>query len=128
MTEKQSKELLNRACDIITALEGFIGYNDGDYYNSDLAKSVDNLFDEVDMLKEAEMYKDTDPDLVQLERGDAYDNYVATVKRNIDKAVAEGILKDDCTEGYSYMSKETWLCTQADQEAQDFDTFGENKI
>jgi len=73
MTEKQSKELLNRACDIITSLEGFIGYNDGDYYNSDLSKSVDNLFDEVDMLKEAEMYKDTDPDLVQLERGDDVD-------------------------------------------------------
>ena len=108
MTEKQSKELLNRACDIITSLEGFIG-QDSDYYNSDLSKSVDNLFDEVDMLKEAEMYKDTDPDLVELERGGAYENYVASVKRSIDKATEEGILRNDDSEGYSYLSKEEFI-------------------
>ena len=66
MTEKQSKELLDRACEIITSLEGWI-LEGSDYYSSDLAKSVDNLFDEVDMLKE------TGPDLVQLERGEDVD-------------------------------------------------------
>ena len=151
MTEKQSKELLKRACDIITTLEMFIGYDNTDYRNSYLSKKVDNLFDEVDMLNEAEMYKDTDPDLVQLERVTPYENYVATVKRNIDQATAEGILRD--TVAYNYLSKESfdhrcktdlefaaqwgdpnWLFPGAplhddpDMEAQDSGVFGENKI
>lgn len=57
-----------------------------------------------------------------------YRTYVDQVKQNIDKATAEGILRDDCTEGYSVMSKETWLRTQADQQAQDWDIFGEKKV
>jgi len=171
-TIDQLNDLLNRACEIITSLEGFIELKGNGYYSSDLSKSVDNLFNEIDFMNEEDtgpeydsagfteedrivegqymnMYKDTDPDLVQLERDEdpnwlfpgeplhdddpeeidaAYEKYVETVKRNIDKAVQEGILRDDCTEGYSYMCKETWLNTQADQEAQDHDVFGENKI
>lgn len=57
-----------------------------------------------------------------------YRTYVDQVKQNIDKATAEGILRDDCTEGYSVMSKETWLRMQADQQAQDWDIFGEKKV
>lgn len=130
MTEKQAKELLNRACDIITSLEGFIG-QDIDYYSSDLSKSVDNLFDEVDMLNE----EDTGPEydsagFTEEDRivNGQYRTYVDTVKQNIDKATAEGILKNDCSEGYSIMSKETWLRMQADQQAQDWDIFGEKKV
>lgn len=131
MTEKQSKELLKRACDIITSLEGFIELKGNGYYSSDLSKKVDNLFDEVDMLNQ----EDTGPeyDSAGFTEEDRivegqYMTYVENVKRSIDQATAEGILRDDCSEGYSYMSKETWLRTQADQEAQDADLFGENKI
>ena len=131
MTEKQSKDLLNRACDIITSLEGYAEEAITEYQGSYTQKNVDAFFNEVDMLNE----EDTGPeyDSAGFTEEDRivegqYMTYVETVKRNIDKAVAEGILKDDCTEGYSYMSKETWLNTQADQEAQDYNTFGNNKI
>jgi hypothetical protein len=109
MTEQQAKELLNRACDIITSLEGFIG-QDGDYYCSDLCKSVDHLFNEIDMLNE----EDTGPEydsagFTEEDRivNGQYRNYVDTVKRNIDQAVADGILKSgtECV-SYSYMSEE----------------------
>tara|TARA_R110000868_G_scaffold55188_1_gene171688 strand:+ start:22 stop:390 length:369 start_codon:yes stop_codon:yes gene_type:complete len=122
MTEKQSNELLSRACEIITSMEGWI-LEGSDYYNSDLAKSVDSLFNEVDMLN---FHPPTD--VVELERATPYEQYVANVKQNIDQATEEGILKDDCSEGYSYLSEETWLRMQADQEAQDGEVFGENKI
>ena len=131
MTEKQSKDLLNRACDIITSLEGYAEEAITEYQGSYTQKNVDAFFNEVDMLNE----EDTGPEydsagFTEEDRivDGQYMTYVETVKRNIDKAVAEGILKDDCTEGYSYMSKETWLNTQADQEAQDYNTFGNNKI
>ena len=139
MTEKQSKELLDRACDIITSLEGWI-LEGSEYYSSDTAKRVDHLFDEIDMLNDAEMYGVT-----------LYENYVATVKRNIDQATEEGILRD--TVAYNYLSKESfdhrcktdlefaaqwgdpnWLFPgeplhdDPDMEAQDGDVFGENKI
>lgn len=52
------------------------------------------------------MYKDTDPDLVQLERATPYEKYVAEVKQNIDLAVQEGILRD--TGDYNYLSKESF--------------------
>jgi hypothetical protein len=75
------------------------------------------------------------------------------MKRNIDQATEEGILRDDCSEGYSYLSEESfdhrcktdlafaalwgdpnWLFPgeplhdDPDAEAQDSDVFGENKI
>jgi len=189
MTEKQSKELLKRACEIITSLEGFIGYNDGDYYNSHLSKSVDNLFDEVDMLnfhphEDPEVQNSIDEAMGFIQRlktdptfaaqwgyndlGPEYDSagfteedrivegqymtYVANVKRSIDKATEEGILRDNDSEGYSYLSKEefikrlevdprfvemgdpNWLFPgeplhdDPDAEAQDYNTFGNNKI
>jgi hypothetical protein len=123
MTEKQAKELLNRACDIIASLEGWI-LEGSDYYCSDTAKSVDALFNEIDMLNE---------------RATPYENYVATVKRNIDQAVEDGILKSgtECV-SYSYMSEEgfnkrietdpEFAAQWADLEAQDYDTFGEKKV
>ena len=93
-----------------------------------------------------------DDDIVELERATAYEKYVASVKRSIDKATEEGILRDDDSEGYSYLSKEefikrlevdprfvemgdpNWLFPgeplhdDPDAEAQDYDTFGKNKI
>ena len=93
-----------------------------------------------------------DDDTVELERATAYEKYVASVKRSIDKATEEGILRDDDSEGYSYLSKEefirrlevdprfvemgdpNWLFPgeplhdDPDAEAQDYDTFGKNKI
>lgn len=130
MTEKQAKELLDRACDIITSLEGWI-LEGSEYYSSDTAKCVDNLFDEIDMLNE----EDTGPEydsagFTEEDRivNGQYRTYVDQVKQNIDKATAEGILRDDCSEGYSIMSKETWLRMQADQQAQDWDIFGEKKV
>jgi hypothetical protein len=68
-----------------------------------------DAFDRADWRQQ--MYRDLDAE---------YEKYVENVKRNIDKATAEGILRDDCSEGYSYASKETWLRTQANQEAQDY--------
>jgi hypothetical protein len=142
MTKEQLHELLNRACDLITSLEGFIGYNDGDYRNSDLSKSVDKLFDEIDYLNE----EDTGPEydsagFTEEDRivNGQYRNYVDTVKRNIDQAVADGILKSgtECV-SYSYMSEEgfnkrietdpEFAAQWADLEAQDYDTFGEKKV
>jgi len=41
--------------------------------------------------------------------GDAYKNYEKTLKTSIDKATQEGILKDDDSEGYSYLSKESFI-------------------
>ena len=130
MTNKQLHELLNRACDIITSLEGWI-LEGSEYYSSDTAKRVDNFFNEVDYLNE----EDTGPEydsagFTEEDRivDGQYRTYVDQVKQNIDKATAEGILRDDCSEGYSVMSKETWLRMQADQEAQDWDIFGEDKI
>jgi hypothetical protein len=35
-----------------------------------------------------------------------YEIYVTTVKRNIDQAVKEGILRDCSCEGYSYLTEE----------------------
>jgi thymidylate synthase len=41
--------------------------------------------------------------------GDAYKNYVTNVKRSIDRATADGILQDDSSEEYSYLSKESFI-------------------
>ena len=41
--------------------------------------------------------------------GDAYKNYERTVKQSIDKAVQDGILKGDDSEGYSYLDKESFI-------------------
>jgi len=123
MTEKQAKELLNRACDIITSLEGYAEEAMTEYQGSYTQRNVDAFFNEVDMLNEG---------------ATPYENYVATVKRNIDQAVEEmyGILKP-CV-SYSYMSEEEFnkrietnpefAAQWADLEAQDYDTFGDNKI
>jgi len=97
-TIDQLNDLLNRACDIITALEGFIELKGNGYYSSDLSKSVDNLFDEVDMLNE----EDTGPE---------YDS----------AGFAE---EDRIVEGQYRVI----IGVDPDQEAQDHDVFGENKI
>lgn len=130
MTEKQAKELLDRACDIITSLEGYAEEAITEYQGSYTQKNVNDFFNEVDMLNE----EDTGPEydsagFTEEDRivNGQYRTYVDTVKQNIDKATAEGILKNDCSEGYSIMSKETWLRMQADQQAQDWDIFGEKK-
>jgi len=41
--------------------------------------------------------------------GDAYKNYEKTVKQSIDKATQEGILKNDNSEDYNYLSKELFI-------------------
>lgn len=41
--------------------------------------------------------------------GDAYKNYEKTVKESITRATEEGILKDDDSEGFSYISTETFI-------------------
>lgn len=138
MTEKQAKELLNRACDIIASLEGWI-LEGSDYYCSDTAKSVDALFNEIDMLNEraTPSFFDVLQELRSYHKASTpYENYVATVKRNIDKATEEGLLRD--SSDYNYMSEETFAnrmktdpefaAQWADQEAQDYDTFGEKKV
>lgn len=132
MTKEQANELLNRACDIITSLEGYA--NEHSHYpehNRELQRTIDNFFNEIDMLNE----EDTGPEydsagFTEEDRivDGQYRTYVETTKQNIDKATAEGILRNDCSEGYSVMSKETWLRMQADQQAQDWDTFGEKKV
>ena len=130
MTNEQLHELLNRAWDIITSLEWAVR-DDLEYWTSDTAKRVDNLFTEIDMLNE----EDTGPEydsagFTEEDRivDGQYRTYVDTVKQNIDKATEEGILRCDDSEGYNYMSKETWLRMQADQQAQDWDIFGEKKV
>ena len=132
MTNEQLHELLNRACEIITSLEGYANeHSHYPEYNRELQKSIDNFFNEVDMLNE----EDTGPEydsagFTEEDRivDGQYRTYVETTKQNIDKATAEGILRNDCSEGYSVMSKETWLRMQADQQAQDWDIFGEKKV
>ena len=154
MTKEQLHELLNRACDLITSLEGFIGYNDGDYRNSDLSKSVDKLFDEIDYLNEEDTGPEYDSagfteedrivngqymDIDAIKQKFRYQRYVDQIKRNIDQAVEDGILKSgtECV-SYSYMSEEgfnkrietdpEFAAQWADLEAQDYDTFGEKKV
>ena len=103
MTKDQLNELLNRACEIITSLEGYAKehshYPD---HNKELQKTIDDFFNEVDMLNFHPV-----SDVVELERATPYENYVTSVKRNIDQAVAEGLLKSgtECV-SYSYMSEE----------------------
>ena len=126
----QLHQLLNRACEIITSLEGYAEEAMTKYQGSYTQKEVDGFFNEVDMINEDIGPEYDSAGFTEEDRivNGQYRTYVDTVKQNIDKATAEGILRDDCSEGYSYMSKETWLNTQADQEAQDYNTFGNNKI
>ena len=119
MTNEQLHELLNRACDIITSLEGYA--NEHSHYpehNRELQRTIDNFFNEIDMLNE----EDTGPeyDSAGFTEEDRivngqyrntpitpYEKYVAEIKQNIDQAVADGILKSgtECM-SYSYLSEE----------------------
>ena len=69
---KVLNDLLNRACDIITSLEGYAEEVMTEYQGSYTQEEVDGFFNEIDMLNEddrivegqyMDMYKDTDPDL-----------------------------------------------------------------
>lgn len=141
MTNEQLHELLNRACAIIDSLEGY-AKDHPDYQGSHTQRCVDAFFNDVDHLNE----EDTGPEydsagFTEEDRivDGQYRNYVNTVKENIDRATAEGILKSgtECV-SYSYMSKEgfakriktdqDFAAQWADLEAQDYDTFGNNKI
>jgi hypothetical protein len=129
-TIDQLNDLLNRACEIITSLEGYAKeHSHYPEHNRELQKSIDAFFDEIDYMNEDEPEYDsagfTAEDRIVEEQ---YMTYVENVKRNIDQATAEGILRDDWSEGYNYRSKEAWLRMQADQEAQDADLFGKHKI
>ena len=69
-TIDQLNDLLNRACEIITSLEGYA--NEHSHYpehNRELQKSVDAFFNEIDYMNE----DDEPTDVVQLERGDDVD-------------------------------------------------------
>ena len=69
-TIDQLNDLLNRACEIITSLEGYA--NEHSHYpehNRELQKSVDAFFNEIDYMNE----EDEPTDVVQLERGDDVD-------------------------------------------------------
>ena len=122
---KQLSELLDRACSLIITLEGYIIDANSDYDDTPCAKEVHKLFDEIDMLN---FHPPTD--VVELERGEdpnwlfpgeplhdddpedydvAYMKYVLAVKKGIDQATEEGILKDDNSEGYSYLSRESFI-------------------
>ena len=122
---KQLSELLDKACSLIITLEGYIIDANSDYDDTPCAKEVHKLFDEIDMLN---FHPPTD--VVELERGEdpnwlfpgeplhdddpedydvAYMNYVLAVKKGIDQATEEGILKDDNSEGYSYLSRESFI-------------------
>jgi hypothetical protein len=107
---KQLSELLDKACSLIITLEGYIIDANSDYDDTPCAKQVHELFDEIDMLN---FHPPTD--VVELERADtedydvAYIKYVLAVKKSIDQATEEGILKDDSSEGYSYLSRESFI-------------------
>ena len=122
---KQLSELLDKACSLIITLEGYIIDANSDYDDTPCAKEVHKLFDEIDMLN---FHPPTD--VVELERGEdpnwlfpgeplhdddpedyvvAYMKYVLAVKKGIDQATEEGILKDDNSEGYSYLSRESFI-------------------
>ena len=126
----QLHQLLNRACEIITSLEGYAEEAMTEYQGSYTQKEVDGFFNEVDMINEDIGPEYDSAGFTEEDRivNGQYRTYVDQVKQNIDKATAEGILRDDCSEGYSIMSKETWLRMQADQQAQDWDIFGEKKV
>jgi hypothetical protein len=165
---KRLSELLDTACSLIITLEGYIVDANSDYDETPCAKEVHKLFDEIDMLN-FHPHEDTGPehdsagfteedrivdgqymvtfqdtDLAQLERASPYEKYVTTVTDNIHRATKIGILTDDDSEGYSYLSKESFdhRCRtdlefaaqwgdpncDPDQVAQDYNTFGKNKI
>lgn len=106
---KVLNDLLNKACEIITSLEGYA--NEHSHYpehNRELQKSVDNFFNEVDMLyEEGEAIDGQYIDVDAARLAFQYFRYVDQVKQNIDKATEEGILRD--TSDYNYMSKETFI-------------------
>jgi hypothetical protein len=139
-TVDQLNDLLNRACTLIDALEEYVK-NDIEYWSSYTSKNVDAFFNEIDSMNEdtgpeydsagftdedrivdgqyqvdpnwlfpGEPLHDDDPEDIDA----AYEKYVADVKKNIDQATEEGILmKRDCSEGYSYLSKEGFLIRMA---------------
>ena len=137
MTKDQLNELLNRACEIITSLEGYAEEAITEYQGSVTQKNVDAFFNEVDMLNDPNWLFPGAPlhDTPENEET-SYENYVNTVKSNIDVAVEEGILRE--SDDYNYLSKESFVerirtdkdfANQwGDLEAQDYDTFGDNKI
>lgn len=134
-TIDQLNDLLNRACEIITSLEGYA--NEHSHYpehNRELQKAVDTFFNEIDSMNEDDGPEYDSAGFTEEDRivEGQYMTYVESVKRNIDKATEDGILRDDCSEGYSYLSKETFIKRAkdiiADLDAQDWDTFGKNKI
>jgi hypothetical protein len=52
-------DFLNRATDIITGLENHIKHGTEEYTNSDLQKSVDNLFNEMDATQQDLINRDS---------------------------------------------------------------------
>lgn len=105
---KVLNDLLNRACDIITSLEGYAYNTIYHYQGSHTQRTVDDFFNEVDMLNEEgdaidSQYIDVNATRLAFQ----YFRYVDQVKHNIDKATEEGILRD--TSDYNYMSKETFI-------------------
>lgn len=93
-TIDQLNDLLNRACDIITSLEGYAEQSAIEYTNSPTQKDVDAFFNEIDYMNE--------------DLGPEYDS--------------AGFTDDDRIVNGQYR------VLDADQEAQDWDTFGKNKI
>ncbi len=96
-TIDQLNDLLNRACEIITSLEGYA--NEHSHYpehNWELQKSVDAFFNEIDYMNEDE------PE---------YDSAGFTEEDRIVEGQYRVIIGGD-----------------PDQEAQDYDTFGNHKI
>jgi hypothetical protein len=95
-TIDQLNDLLNRACDIITSLEGYAKESMLEYQGSYTQKNIDAFFDEIDSMNEDE------PE---------YDSAGFTEEDRIVEGQYRVIIGVD-----------------PDQEAQDFNTFGENKI
>lgn len=123
-------ELLDKACSLLISLEEYAMDLNPEYTDTFLAAEVNDFFKQInaeneDLGPEYDSAGFTEEDRIV---DGQYRTYVDTVKQNINKATEEGILRCDDSEGYNYMSKETWLRMQADQQAQDWDIFGEKKV
>jgi hypothetical protein len=97
-TIDQLNDLLNRACDIITSLEGYAKESMLEYQGSYTQKEIDAFFDEIDHMNE-----DTGPE---------YDS--------------AGFTEEDRIVNGQYMNM--YKDTDPDLEAQDYNTFGEKKV
>lgn len=105
-------EMLTKAYWLIDALENHIHKGYIKYQDSKEQERVKEFYDEMSQLGFDQPLDDPGPDQEEEDQimDRLYATYVTHVCRNIDQAVADGILKSgtEC-EDYSYMSKEGFV-------------------